>query len=170
MEDEHKRSHQYENSEDEQKERFTQYSHKALFDAFNQALDSERPYKEKGQPAPWSKQTRVVKKKITERMVDHLLQKSKEKVLTWCKTGAGTKLAPVPAAPPQSEENNNLPPPVLAPEADRINGLREVRIGLLMIKETEENEEKWIDYEDEDTQVKFDLADMILDVLASEVS
>jgi hypothetical protein len=29
--------------------------HKAIFDAFNQALDIERPYKEKGQPAPWSK-------------------------------------------------------------------------------------------------------------------
>jgi hypothetical protein len=26
-----------------------------LFDAFNIALDMERPYKEKGQPLPWSK-------------------------------------------------------------------------------------------------------------------
>ena len=91
-------------------------------------------------------------------------------MLTWCKTGAGTRLAPVPALPPQTEENSSLPPPALAPEADRTNSLRENRIGLLMIKETQENEEKWIDYEDEDTQVKFDLADMILDVLASEVS
>ncbi len=39
-----------------------------------------------------------------------------------------------------------------------------------MVRELEDNEQKWVDYEDEDTQVKFDLADMVLDVLASEVS
>ena len=38
-----------------------------------------------------------------------------------------------------------------------------------MVKELEENQAKWIDYEDEDTQVKFDLADMVLDVLANEL-
>ena len=39
-----------------------------------------------------------------------------------------------------------------------------------MMKELEENEVKWIDYEDEDTQVKFDLADMILEELADELA
>ena len=39
-----------------------------------------------------------------------------------------------------------------------------------MMKELEENEAKWIDYEDEDTQVKFDLADMILEELADELA
>lgn len=41
--------------------------HKALFDGFNQALELERPYKEKGQPAPWSKNTRMVRQRITEK-------------------------------------------------------------------------------------------------------
>ena len=31
----------------------------AIFDAFNEALDLERPYNFKGLPNPWSKQTRV---------------------------------------------------------------------------------------------------------------
>lgn len=39
-----------------------------------------------------------------------------------------------------------------------------------MMKELEENEQKWINYEDEDTQVKFDLADMILEELAGELA
>ena len=39
--------------------------HKAIFDALNEALDMERPYKYKGQPTPWSKQTRVVKSALT---------------------------------------------------------------------------------------------------------
>jgi len=29
--------------------------HLAIFDAFNEALDIERPYKIKGMPHPWSK-------------------------------------------------------------------------------------------------------------------
>lgn len=33
----------------------TTVHHKALFDSLNAALDNERPYKEKGQPFPWSK-------------------------------------------------------------------------------------------------------------------
>ena len=32
-----------------------------------------------------------------------------------------------------------------------------------MMRELEENEAKWIDYENEDAQVKIDLADQILD-------
>lgn len=39
-----------------------------------------------------------------------------------------------------------------------------------MMRELEENEQKWVDYEDEDTQVKFDLADMVLEELAGELA
>jgi hypothetical protein len=39
-----------------------------------------------------------------------------------------------------------------------------------MMKELVENENKWIDIEDEDTQVKFDLADMVLEELAGEIA
>jgi hypothetical protein len=39
--------------------------HMAIFDAFNEALDLERPYKTKGLPNPWSKQTRVTHAALT---------------------------------------------------------------------------------------------------------
>jgi hypothetical protein len=48
--------------------------------------------------------------------------------------------------------------------------LREERLGDLLTKEVEENDCLWIDYEIEDAQVKFDLADMILEHLASDVA
>ncbi len=79
---------------------FTTYHHKALFDSLNAALDNERPYKEKGQPFPWSKQTRVVRKKIGKVEVDKILSKTKGKVLDMCKTNAGTIITPPP--PPQT--------------------------------------------------------------------
>lgn len=36
--------------------------HYALFESLNEALDASRPYQNKGEPMPWSKSTRVVKK------------------------------------------------------------------------------------------------------------
>lgn len=40
--------------------------HRPMFDAFNEALDNERPYKSKGMPMPWSKQKRVTASRVTE--------------------------------------------------------------------------------------------------------
>ena len=39
-----------------------------------------------------------------------------------------------------------------------------------MVKDLEENEHTWIDYEDDDTFIKLDLADMVLDVLSQELA
>lgn len=98
-----------------------------------------------------------------------MIKKAKERVIQWCQTGAGTKLAPPPPAQKQTDfevPNTNVN---IQPEEERVNALREERLGMLMMKELEENENKWIDYEDEDTQVKFDLADMILDDITGEL-
>jgi hypothetical protein len=94
--------------------------------------------------------------------------------MLWSKTSAGTRIAPVPATnPPPSgndfDSNQPAQPPIPS-EEERLNQVREEKLGVLMMRELEENEKKWIDYEDEDTQVKFDLADMILEELAGELA
>ena len=43
-------------------------------------------------------------------------------------------------------------------------------MGELLTKEIEGMDLMWTDYENEDTQVKFDLADMILSDLANEIA
>jgi hypothetical protein len=78
----------------------------------NAALDNERPYKEKGQPFPWSKQTRVVRKKIGKVELDKILLKSKTKVLDMCKTNAGTNIYPAPALPPANPDDPQASIPV----------------------------------------------------------
>ena len=90
-------------------------------------------------------------------------------MLDWSKSGAGTNLVPPPPPPPANQEEGALPPAVPS-EQDRLNQLKEERLGHLMVKDLEENEHTWIDYEDEDTMAKLDLADMILDVLSQEVA
>ena len=89
------------------------------------------------------------------------------------KTSAGTRVAPVPPhnPPPANKDYDNPPAaPPIPSEEERLGQAREEKLGVLMMRELEENEGKWIDYEDEDTQVKIDLADMILEELAGELA
>jgi hypothetical protein len=55
-------------------------------------------------------------------------------------------------------------------EEERTGAERRERLGLLLTKEVHQKETDWLDYEYEDTQVRFDLADMILEELADEVT
>ena len=55
----------------------------ATFEALNEALDYERPYKTKGQPMPWSKNTRTVKKQTTYENAVQILERAKIKVIQW---------------------------------------------------------------------------------------
>ena len=154
--------------------------HLAVFDAFNEALDLERPYKFKGLPNPWSKQTRITKENITTSQVDSIVQKAMERVIGWDATGAGTKFAPAPTPPPLQQDYDA--PPVAKKsdeerkatekqeEDDRNKAERSERLGILLTKEVHQKENDWLDYEIEDTQVRFDLADMILEELADEVT
>jgi hypothetical protein len=71
----------------------------AVFEALNEALDTERPYKTMGAPMPWSKNTRVVKTNQSEEYAQSVLEKAKKKVIDWAKFGAGSKIAPLPPAP-----------------------------------------------------------------------
>ncbi len=75
-----------------------------MFEALNEALDAERPYKTKGEPMPWSKHTRVVKANQTEAYAKSVLEKAKAKVIEWAKFGAGSKIAPLPSAPAQTQD------------------------------------------------------------------
>lgn len=147
------------------------YLHLAIFDAFNDALDQGRPYQFKGLPNPWSRQTRVTKETLSSGQVDVIIRKAKDRVMEWQKTGAGTRFAPPPPPPPLQGEYD--PPPVPQAqdsEEERNKAERQERLGLLLTKEVHQREADWLDYEIEDTQVRFDLADMILEELADEAT
>lgn len=47
---------------------------------------------------------------------------------------------------------------------------RQEKLGQLMTQDIHETDQLWIDYEVEDTQARFDLADMILADLAQEIA
>jgi len=55
--------------------------HLGIFDAFNEALDQERPYKFKGLPNPWSRQTRVTHETLKPEQVDVIIKKARDRVI-----------------------------------------------------------------------------------------
>ena len=91
-----------------------------------------------------------------------------DRVISWDKTGAGTKFAPPP--PPPALQDEYAPKQEEADEEERNKAERSERLGMLLTKEVHQREADWLDYEIEDTQVRFDLADMILEELADEVT
>jgi hypothetical protein len=146
--------------------------HLGIFDAFNEALDQERPYRFKGLPNPWSRQTRVTNETLSATQVEAIIKKARARVIEWDKTGAGTKFAPPPPPPPPPGDfdPSQVPQDRVDNEEERNKAERQERLGQLLTKEVHQREEDWLDYEIEDTQVRFDLADMILEELADEVT
>ena len=134
---------------------------KVIFDAVNEALDGLRPYGLKGPPLPWSKQNRTLTYKnghITQ--VPTIMETVQKKILAWARTYAGTMNF--------SELLREYKITYL--EEDQLNQVREERLALMLASEIEENEPLWTDYEFEETSIKLDIADMILDKLFDETA
>ena len=104
---------------------------------------------------------------IGPEQVQGIIQRSIKRVTEWDKTGAGTRYAPPPPPPPV---NDDAPAPEQQDEEERNKFERQERLGHLLTAEVHAKEGEWLDYETEGTQVRFDVADMILEELADEVT
>ena len=116
-------------------ENISNVHHYALFEALNEALDEHRPYANRGEPAPWSKCTRTVKMIETEKQAAEYLEKAKNKVVEWCKMRSGTNYAPMPDAPPQTQDEMGeeiIPPLLEEGEEERRNINRQEKLAELM--------------------------------------
>eukprot|EP00357_Protocruzia_adherens_P016823 CAMPEP_0115019460 /NCGR_PEP_ID=MMETSP0216-20121206/29461_1 /TAXON_ID=223996 /ORGANISM="Protocruzia adherens, Strain Boccale" /LENGTH=707 /DNA_ID=CAMNT_0002390943 /DNA_START=14 /DNA_END=2137 /DNA_ORIENTATION=+ len=128
---------------------------KVLFDSFNLALESLRPYGRKGVPQIWS--TRAHLRRPSGRSdLDalRLLNRAKRIVIDWAGKTAGT-LPSRAGSIPLSE--------------DQLVHRREERLAVLLANEVTDLEQNWVDYENEESQVKLDLADMVLHHLIDEI-
>lgn len=62
---------------------------KAIFDAFNEALDHFRPHSVHGMPYPWKINPKTLPRTIEEDDIDEILQNTAKKVFQWSKYRAG---------------------------------------------------------------------------------
>ena len=102
-----------------------------------------------------------------------MLEKAREQVIKWMRMRAGTNYAPLPDAPAQTQDEMGeeiIPPPLEDGEEERKNMNRQEKLAELMTDDIVENDTLWVDYEVQDTQSRFDIADMILHHLAGEIA
>jgi hypothetical protein len=133
---------------------------KVIFDCVNEILDNYRPYGLKGPPLTWSTNLRTLTYKYSEpERIDEVLFEAQDKVMSWAETEAGTLTdsETIKAAPLEIRQ--------IMTEKQFLAQIREERLANLLSNEINEAEQNWLDYEYEETQVKLDLADIILQEL-----
>lgn len=126
---------------------------KMLLDVLNYSLQQFRPHGYKGLPLIWNPTNLITKK--------HTYTEIKQKVLNdfenWCKSYIG-----------KIEELDYLESEDFEDDADKIK-IIENHLSSLISLEYMTEDEKWTDYNFEETQTKLDLADMALDHLTEEI-
>jgi hypothetical protein len=127
---------------------------KMIFDAANEALQKYRPYGLKGAPMPWSSLARWIGH---TKPILTIIEEVKEELEDWSSIQAG-KICTEDMA-----MSNGLI------DDDLLQQIREERLANMLADEIIEKDEMWTNYEFEETQVKLDLSDMILEHLSSEV-
>lgn len=169
---------------------------KAIFDAVNEALNLVRPYGRMGEPMPWSRRARKnFFPFANEKDLDGVLDSVKRCIVDWATIRAGQ--IQTSSVPKQSEDGGSPqkddPPAAAQPsgeeeskekrnEASLIKQTafrqmseetlalqREKSLAKLLTREIANQEERWLDYEAEETQVKIDLSDFLLEHLVDEI-
>ncbi|CAD8198019.1 unnamed protein product [Paramecium pentaurelia] len=121
---------------------------KAIFDAFNEALDYHRPFGIKGRPLPWRKN--VICRQVN--LVEEALEKSSIRVVQWAETLSGILL------PQGSQMDNDILPQV-----------REERLDKMLKQEIFETDDRWQEFDEEHTEVALELSELIFNHLITEV-
>ncbi|CAG9328453.1 unnamed protein product [Blepharisma stoltei] len=126
---------------------------KMIFDAINENLQQYRKNGEKGVPMPWSNRSPSTSNILN---IYEIFSQVRDNILECSKIRAGTI--------PEFDLNASV-----STEEEILRKIREEKLARLLTLEVMENDQQWVDYEFEETQVKLDLADMMLEQLVAEV-
>lgn len=127
---------------------------KMIFDAVNEVLVTHRLYGTKGIPMPWSTTTRELAQQFSD--FEGVVADVKKKIQGWSAMQTG-KLP----GPDMLMSSGGI-------DEDFLQQVQEERLAACLATEMLESDTNWVDYEFEDTQVKLDLADIVLDHLVFE--
>ena len=142
---------------------------KMIFDWFNKAINIL--YIKREELPPWANgKRRLSQKSFNKEKAIKLLKKAKKLVLEWNKVEAGTRKVPPPPLSTQSQNFDDIfaPPPAAPSDSERNQQIREEKLCTLLSTDINDEDKQWMKYEECLTQVKLDLADMILEDLAGE--
>lgn len=119
-----------------------------LYDCINESFNHLRPFGLKGLPDPWSY---IASTLYGEGDLKTVMQKSKKLLLRWENVHIG--------AYPDGTSNSN---------DEKLQKIREERLRVMLSQNVNDDESGWTSYEDEETQVKIDISDLVLDIVVDE--
>ncbi|CAG9317365.1 unnamed protein product [Blepharisma stoltei] len=123
-----------------------------LFDCVNEALNYIRPYGTRGVPDPWSIRQRTL---FGESQLVSVFERVKEYMYKWAYLRGGAYPSPDMIVQGGIDEN-------------KLQILREEKMSGLLCQDVQDEEINWLDYEEEEVQVKLDVADMVLELVIDE--
>ena len=140
---------------------FTEWEHihnKAIFDSINEALNLFRPHGKKGEPLPWTGRGGfMIDYTKTDVLASQILSLVNNILLDWNSFKGG----PLPWK--EFYHNNQF-------DEEHFADFREKKLASILAYEVEkEDQNRWLDYETEESQIKLDLGDIILDRLIEEI-
>lgn len=120
-----------------------------IFNCFNEALDYFRPYSLKGQPNFLKISSKLNKKEEIQNM-EEIYNKAIAKTMEWADTLCGLL--------PDKEEKSNES---IEADIEYINHLREEKMGRMLAHEVLESEADWINYEEEEIEIKLEVSQLV---------
>lgn len=131
---------------------------KAIFDALNEYLDLLRPFGVWGKPFPW-KRTPAFLHSSTEEAKEEKLRKATDKVAEYCSYVCGLLV---------DKEESLVGSARLSEEY--LEQIKEDRLSRMLATDLMDNEERWLFYDDEETEVLVEISTAIYAILVKEAS
>jgi Domain of unknown function (DUF4378) len=119
-----------------------------LFDCVNEVLNYVRPFGTRGLPDPWNYTLPTL---FGEGQLQNVFDKISLYIHKWSSVKSGS----------YPDENTKS-------DDDKLQRLREERLSHLLTQNIKDEEKIWLQYEDEETQVKIDVCDTLMDLLVEE--
>lgn len=121
-----------------------------LFDCINESLNHIRPFGLKGLPDPWTMISPIL---YGEGQLKIVIEKVNKLIFRWEGVHAG-------AYPDESCNSDD----------EKLQKLREDRLGIMLSQNVQDDEARWLDYDEEETQSKIEVSDMIFDFVVNETA
>ncbi|OMJ86310.1 hypothetical protein SteCoe_12223 [Stentor coeruleus] len=121
-----------------------------IFDCINESLNHIRPFGIKGMPDPWSLTCCTL---YGEGQLKVVIEKIKKILYRWECVHAGTY-------PDENCINDD----------EKLQKLREDKLALFLSQGIQDDEIRWLEYEEEETQVKIDMSDLVFDIIVDETA
>ncbi|CAK81208.1 unnamed protein product (macronuclear) [Paramecium tetraurelia] len=132
---------------------------KVLYDALNEALDYFRPFGLNGYPLPWIKQPlELIQRNKKSETLQEIFQGAIKQVTDWASFLVGLII----------DKPDSPFPKILMLDQEYLNQIKEERMIRMLNQEIYQNEERWLIYDEEQSEILVEISQMVQDQLMDE--